>query len=237
MNQGSFLGDCIESTLSNVVPIQRILIDGLSTDNSLDIIHQNRQFLDYYVSETDEGQADAIIKGFDSANGNIHCWLNSDDMLCPSNLHYAINPFNDSGVQWITGNCEFIDGNGNTLSVMNPEIPSTFHEWINLLVRGKSYPIFQPSTFWRKEVWEECGPLDKSLDYSFDHDFFLQIYQKYGPPTYVNNTLSRFRIHDQSKTNNFSKRFEAENRRIGLRNLSGFPIKDQLRLRVISMLK
>ncbi len=235
-NQAEYLGNCLDSILKNN-DVEIIVIDGNSDDNSAQIIASKEDQLNYWISEEDKGQVDAINKGFDHTSGNIMSWLNSDDILCNNTSYKVLKAFEDPEVQWITGDCEFIDSAGISLGIKTPELPDSVRDWLNLLVRGKSYPIFQPSTFWRREVWEESGPLDDSLNYSFDHEFFFKIFQRFGPPTFIDETLSQFRVHKQSKTSRHQALFEKENRKIGLRNLSGLPFKDHVRLRAVSILK
>lgn len=236
LNQGHYLAETLQS-IAEAESIEMIIIDGLSEDHSIDVIGTYASSISYWVSEHDEGQVDAIVKGFAHATGDVYGWLNSDDLLCSKTFPILSEKFSDREVMWITGNCDFIDENGLSLGIRLPEIPKSENDWLNLLVRGKSYPIFQPSTFWRKEVWEKCGPLNDSLDYSFDHEFFLRVFREFGPPIYVNEVLSRFRIHGESKTSNHQLRFDRENRKIGLENLKCLSIKDRMRLRLVHLLR
>ena len=199
-NQGHFIEETIRSILLQGYPdLEYIIIDGGSTDESVEIIEKYELWLTYWVSEKDRGQAHAINKGFAFASGSIFGWLNSDDQLLPSAV-LAVSSTFDRDQAWLVGRSIDIDADGDRVREWCPETIPSVAAWLSRLSRGVSYVLPQPSTFWRRFAWDACGPLDERLTYCFDHAFFLLLYDKYGPPMVLINSISLFRLHDRSKT-------------------------------------
>ncbi len=193
-NQKQFLEETILSVLNQDYPnIEYIIIDGGSTDGSVDIIRKYEHQLSYWVSEPDRGQSQAINKGFQRAKGDILAWLNSDDEYTQGAILTAVQTFiKYPDVAMVYGNCDIIDEQGN----LTGHIRS--HQCdLKSLFRGNNIP--QPSTFFKKKVLEEIGPLNETLKYAMDYDLFLRISSKFKIK-YLPSTLSRFRYQNQSKT-------------------------------------
>jgi glycosyltransferase involved in cell wall biosynthesis len=169
-------------------------MDGGSTDNSAAIIKKYEPWLTYWVSEKDNGQADAIHRGFEKATGNIICWVNSDDYLLPSALLLVGKSFAEvSGLEFAIGGGIIIDIKGNLIRKYY-SFPQDFR---SLLGGGEFF--MQASSFWRRDAYESEGGLDTSLKFCFDYDLFLRLARR-KPPGRVDAMLSAFRIHSQSKT-------------------------------------
>ena len=194
-NQEKFLEETILSVINQNYPnIEYIIIDGGSTDDSIKIIKKYEAFLTYWKSEKDKGQSDAINKGFYKSTGEILCWLNSDDQLMKGTLHFVNEYFNNNEVvDCLYGNSINIDEKGNTL-LKRHELMFDY----NILVYTMNY-IQQPSTFWRREVYEKVGGLDIELHYTMDHEYWLRMYRHGVHFQYVDKFLSLFRWHSKSK--------------------------------------
>ncbi len=195
-NYGQFLEETIRSVLLQGYPdLEYIIIDGGSTDNSVEIIKKYEPWLAYWVSEPDRGQSDAINKGLQRATGEIAAWLNSDDTYLPGTLAVVANAL-VSNPQWVMvyGDCEKIDAESRIIGRLDAR-PFDF-----LLLIKKDF-IKQPAAFWRRYIHDTIGFLDTQLHYAMDYDFWLRIALKYeNKVSYLPYTLAQYRFHDMSKT-------------------------------------
>lgn len=194
-NQGQFLEETIRSVLLQGYPnLEYLIMDGGSTDNSIEVIKKYEPWLSYWVSEKDSGQADAIRRGFDKATGEIIGWLNSDDYLLPDALMRVGKSFaENSSLELIVGG-GLVIGAGGELIRKYYSFPQDFR---SLLVGGQFF--MQMSSFWRRDAYEAVGGLDTSLRFCFDYDLFLRLARR-QPPEGIDAMLAAFRIHDHSKT-------------------------------------
>jgi len=197
-NQGEFLEETILSIINQKYPnLEYIIIDGGSTDNSVEIIKKYEQHIQYWVSEKDFGQSHAINKGFAIATGVILNWINSDDLLC-ENAFFSIgeaylNRKNDNVL--IIGNGYVIDENSKIVSKRNVEKDE--NSTLSLKIKGK--PI-QQSIFFSRSLLLESGGINPMLKFPMDID----LYYKFG---YLNpeiiaipEYIGSFRKHSNSKT-------------------------------------
>ena len=170
-NQGKFIRETIESVLSQDYDnIEYIIVDGVSTDNSLDIIQEYEGKLTY-ISEKDNGQSDAINKGFKMAHGEIVAWLNSDDVYEPHCISRAVEEFKkNTKLGLVYGDGYILDEHSNKIKVF--EYTQEFDYW--KLVNFWDY-IMQPATFFRKEMLQKIGYLDVSLHYCMDWDLWIKL--------------------------------------------------------------
>lgn len=196
-NQGKFIERTIRSVLlQNYPSLEYIVIDGGSTDNSVEVIKQYEGSLAYWVSEPDRGQSHAINKGFAIATGEVLCWLNSDDFYLPDSLSTVGRLLaNGSGVYAIAGHC---------LKVYEDEQPPVllegqFHSRQRLLEFWKGYQMHQPAIFWRREVFEKVGWLNEDLHLIMDFDYWARIAEHFDFMT-VNQTLACCCYHAEAKT-------------------------------------
>lgn len=200
-NQAEFLEEAILSVLTQDYPsLEYLILDGGSSDGSVDIIRKYEDRLAYWVSEPDAGQSDAINRGWRLARGEILAYLNSDDLYLPGAVSAAVRFFRSQpevGIGY--GACEFLDQIGGVASLITPLDFS-----LSRLLLGNF--IAQPSVFLRKAVLEQIGPLDTSLRYCMDYDLWVraavagvQIARVPG------RTLARFRIWWGSKTSTASE--------------------------------
>lgn len=198
-NQGQYIRQTIESVLSQRYSgVEYIVIDGLSTDNSLSILGEYRDKLTL-IAEKDEGQTDAINKGIKLATGDIVCWLNSDDFFLPNTLqtigeYFAANP----DMLWLTGDLCIVNEEGRTIQQPIRYYKKLLRYLSPFVYLGVTNSICQPSTFWRRSVHDQLGYLDESLRYTMDYDWWLRLC-KTKSPTILSQTLAAFRIHTASK--------------------------------------
>ncbi len=195
-NQGQFLEDTIQSVLNQGYSnLEYIIIDGCSTDNSVEIIKKYADKLAYWVSEPDSGQSEAINKGFRRAGGEILAWINSDDVYYPGVLARIAKYFtNHSEIDFLFGYHDDIDENGRVFrkGTYLPYVPHAF--------RHGFAQICQPTSFWRRQVWEQCGPLDESIHLSMDYDLFCRVVKQGLCIRSIPIRVCQFRYHASSKS-------------------------------------
>lgn len=194
-NQGRFLEATIQSVLAQDYPdIEYLIVDGASKDNSVEIIRKYQDRLAWWVSEKDRGHADALNKGFNRANGEILAWINSDDTYTPGAVSEAVNfLIKHPQVGMVYGDANLIDEEGNFLEKFASK--QTSYE---AMLRG-SVHIPQATTFFRADLWRKVGPLDLSLYFAFDYDFWVKI-AKTSEIRYVPALWANFRMHNLGKS-------------------------------------
>jgi len=194
-NQDRYLEDTIRSVLDQDYPaLEYFVIDGGSTDGSVGIIKKYADKLTGWVSETDQGQTDAINKGFARSGGEIMAWLNSDDLYHPGAIRSAVEFLQENpDVGLVYGDTDLIDGSGRPIGRFNAQQTS-----YQRLMRGGVY-IPQPAAFWRKELWERSGPLNPSFYFAMDYDLWVR-FAKIAPIRYTPQLWASFRIHGDGKT-------------------------------------
>ena len=174
--------------------LELIVIDGGSTDGSIEIIREFEPHLTYWMSEPDQGQTDALRKGFDLATGEVQGWLCSDDELEPDAVRTVLDYFRARpGVYWVYGDACFIDEQGRTLRPKK-EIPFNWFIWLH----DYNY-VPQPSTFWRASLYKQTGGLDVSLNVSMDADLWAR-FAEVASPKKIPAVLSRVRLQPEQKT-------------------------------------
>lgn len=195
-NQGQFLEETIQSVLEQNYPnLEYIIIDGGSSDNSVDVIKKYESHLTYWVSEKDNGQTHAINKGLRRATGEILTWLNSDDLLLPCAVSMVADFFErypDAG--FVYGDCHVINENG-TLFYVSKAVP--FER--NLLFYGRCL-ISQPASFFRRNVLDRIGYLDESFDFAMDIELWIRAAQSRIKFDALFYPLAAARVHGKAKT-------------------------------------
>ena len=194
-NQAKYLEATIQSVLSQKgVELEYIIIDGGSTDGSLDIINRYSRQLAYWVSEPDQGQTDAINKGFARATGDILAWLNSDDTYKPGALAEAVAYLAENpAVGLVYGDCDYIDSEGRVIG----RFPAAQTDYRKL--RQGYVHIPQQAAFFRGELWRQVGPLDPSFYFAMDYDLWVRL-AKTKPVKYLPRVWANFRLHSDAKT-------------------------------------
>jgi glycosyltransferase involved in cell wall biosynthesis len=194
-NQAQFLEQTIRSVLEQDYPnIEYIVIDGGSADGSVEIIRRYADRLAYWVSERDNGQAHAINKGFERATGDILCWINSDDYFLPGVFRQiAVSFAKDESVSLLYGQCLMFDADRGWSELRQPVSP-----FDPALFRTTMF-LDQPSSFWTRDLWLKVGPLDETLHYAFDWDWFIRA-AECGSFKHIPLPASAYRIHHNHKT-------------------------------------
>lgn len=192
-NQAQFLEETIQSVLSQDYPrLEYWVIDGGSTDGSVEIIQKYAHRLAGWVSEPDHGQAEAINKGFARASGEIVAWINSDDYYLPGALREAVNAMQrlpECGL--VFGDVLSINGAGEPINVM------TYGSWgLDDLMQFNI--IGQPGVFMRRGALERAGYLDLSYRYLLDHHLWLRLAQE-GSMCYIPQRWAAARFHAAAK--------------------------------------
>lgn len=193
--QGPFIDATIRSVLDQDYPgLEYIVIDGGSSDSSVDTIRRHGYRLAYWVSEPDHGQSDALIKGFARARGDIQGWLCSDDLLLPGALHAVATFFaGHPGVDAVYGDALWIDAIGNCL---RPKKEPGFHRLAFLF--DHNY-IPQPSMFWRRSLYEKVGGLDPNFHLAMDADLWER-FSRVTKIGHIPRYLSCMRYYPEQKT-------------------------------------
>ncbi|GAA4815306.1 glycosyltransferase family 2 protein [Litoribaculum gwangyangense] len=177
-NQGDYIEETINSVLNQNYPnLEYIIIDGGSTDQSLDIIKKYEKDLAYWNSEPDGGMYYAINKGFLKATGDIMCWINSDDILWENSLFSVANIFSSNpNIHWLQGRPTMIDKNNNVI-VQKEYFFSKFYFYFLEYEKTFSF-IQQESSFWSKTLWDKAGGyLNTSFKISADFDLWLRFFE------------------------------------------------------------
>ncbi|QHT70548.1 glycosyltransferase [Rhodocytophaga rosea] len=208
-NQGQYLEQTIQSVLSQSYPnLEYIIVDGGSTDHSVEIIKKYEKHLAYWISEKDQGQSHAINKGLQKASGDIINWLNSDDFYEPQALHTIAAAFENPSVLVVCGrgrlfrNLNETAYYSNGTDVYSGNVAKTIG-WAR---------IDQPETFFKASVIQTIGPLDTRLHYLMDRDWWIKFLFTYGLKGIVKTPeiLVNFRLHDTSKTVSQGQQFQIE---------------------------
>jgi glycosyltransferase involved in cell wall biosynthesis len=197
-NQGQYLEQTILSVLNQNYPnLEYIIIDGGSTDNSVEIIKKYANRLTYWVSEPDKGQSNAINKGLAECTGEVFNWLNSDDCLMPNALFLIGNFFQANTYDILGGVTQvFKDYEAVILYNLSIRVSEIFED--NLV----NTPISQPSTFYRRDILNKIGNLNEGLHYAMDYELWLRYVLEFGVSEIhiIKEPLARFRLHSDSKS-------------------------------------
>ncbi len=206
-NQAAYLEQTILSVLyQDYSNIEYLVLDGDSTDNSVDIIRKYENRLAYWVSEKDNGQADAINKGFDRAKGEIIAWLNSDDYYLAGTVSSAVKIFEEHPhVVLVYGNMLAVDEHGKTFNTLNYK-QLTLEDLLCFQIIG------QPAVFMRRSALKDIR-LDPDLHFLLDHYLWLQIARR-GNILHVNETWAAARYHADAKNRAKAAEFGREAFRI-----------------------
>ena len=192
-NQGQYIEETINSVLSQDYPhIEYIVVDGGSTDNTLDILKKYDGKI-LWISEKDNGQSDAIIKGFKMAKGEIFAWLCSDDLYLPGAIKRIVEYFEiHPNVGLLYGKSHYIDEDGKGIG----EYPTAEFDFERMATFNV---VSQPSAFFKKEAYLQAGGVDVGLSYAMDYDLWLRVVKK-SQIEYLPEYLSSYRLHEESKT-------------------------------------
>jgi len=215
-NQGNFLEETILSVLEQDYPnIEYIVMDGGSTDRSVDIIRKYTDRIAFWVSEPDEGQSDALCKGFSRATGEIFGWLNSDDTLAPGTLSrvgefFAAHP----DVDITYGNMHLVDPSGRRLYTAYPLLD------LRILVYENRF-IPQQAMFWRRELYVRVGGVNPELRFAMDFELTVRFLRAGARVAKIHKPLANFRFHPDAKSSTIRYVGEVEARDVLARFFPG----------------
>ncbi len=197
-NQAAYLEQAMRSVVDQRYRnLEYIVIDGGSSDGSVDIIRRHRDHLAYWVSEPDRGQSHAINKGLERATGDWIAWLNSDDYYLPGAFEAIAGVVSglDDSIGFVFGRGIRVAEDGNEIGMFWPRKP-VFDR--NALLYGADY-VLQPTAFIKRALWQAAGPLDESLRYCMDYDLWLRLSAMFGVAP-VDHPVAVSREHGGSKT-------------------------------------
>jgi glycosyltransferase involved in cell wall biosynthesis len=212
-NQGKYLEQTVLSVIGQNYPnLEYILVDGNSTDNSIQVIKKYEHRFTWWVSEPDGGQSNAINKGMALASGEWVAWLNSDDLYLPNALgNVMLAAVQNPPASWIVGNTVMIKKKGHLTRA------KIFHAWQNGHKADETNPhpdswldfictkwsrtwLPQQSSFWKRSIWSQVGGLDEQFHLAMDHELYGRFARLGYRPLLVKQALAIFRIHEEQKS-------------------------------------
>lgn len=196
-NQGEFIEETIKSVLNQTYKnIQLIIVDGNSIDDTKNILekYMNKDNIEIII-ENDNGQSDAINKGFKKATGELVGWINSDDILLENTVQTVVNNYlNNKEVSIIYGDIILIDTYGNEIGeLISNEI--SYEYLLNI-----NPDVTQPGSFYKTDIINKVNYLDEKIHYTMDYDLWLRLLKERPENIRLNQKLAKFRIHNNSKT-------------------------------------
>jgi glycosyltransferase involved in cell wall biosynthesis len=215
-NMAPYLEETIQSVTGNLrLGDEYFIIDGGSTDGSVDIIRRHESHITGWVSEEDSGYADALAKGFARASGDILCWINASDMYLSGALDAARRVL-AGNLDMVFGDDFYIDGDSRVLSYSRGWVP----DLRTATLYGGWTPL-QDACFWRHGLYQNIGGIDRSLQFAADYDLFLRMALA-GRTGYVPLTFSAFRKHSGQKSISGSVAYQEERRRVRAREIEAY---------------
>lgn len=231
-NQARYLERTICSVLDQNYPnLEYIIIDGGSTDGSVEIIKKYEKYLKYWISEPDHGQSHAINKGLSHSTGEWVCWQNSDDIFYPQAFHTIakIVKRNTKAIL-VVGNMMLIDEYDREIRDVCYVRPT----YRSILAEGMV--LTNQAAFWKRDVHKVIGYFDETLNYGFDYEWFLRLLN-YGKAIHINRIFGALRMHNESKTYKMQIYFDEEYEKIRVgHKLSRISIKYYQLRRLVCML-
>jgi len=234
-NQASYIEEALQSVLGQNYPnLELLIMDGGSSDGTINVIKKYESSISEWVSEPDGGQSHALNKGLARMSGEVWAYLNSDDVLCPDCLEIVSNYFTKNKVDWLCGSADrFSDA--STLGEIIPEKPVDVCDYLRPWARTQQY-LFPCSVacFMRREIYEKIGGFNETYHYSMDMEYYTRALFKGGfRPVNTKQKLGRWRQHEESKTarEGVAYGFRQEELRIAAEYLPCLEKKDQNVLR------
>lgn len=218
-NQGRFLNAALESIFRQEVDVEVIVMDGGSSDNSVEVIRRWEHRLKYWRSAPDGGQAAAINEGMAMGTAPYVAWLNSDDWYLDGALQRLVRQLEGA-----------------------PQVPAAYgRAWNVVEATGKRYPVWvepfvekrlalrcivsQPATLMRRSAWDAVGGVDPSLHMAMDYDLWWRLFKSFGPLSFVDEFVAVNREHEATKTRNFRRRHYKEAIAVVRRHHGRVPLK------------
>ncbi len=213
-NQSRYIKSCLDSVLDQGYPnLEYIVVDGGSTDGTKEILERYRDRLSLLIIESDNGQSDALNKGFRSVTGEVMNWLCSDDLLEPGSLFNIGRAFAHNEVDIVAGGCRIINGRDKTLYRHHNGLPfdqvvdlsfGDLLSFVGVWQRGMFF--FQPEVFFSRKIWEASGGYIKEhLHFAMDYDLFLRMAMAGARILHIPHYIGVSRRHDDQKTRHEDK--------------------------------
>jgi glycosyltransferase involved in cell wall biosynthesis len=225
-NQGQFIEETILSVLNQTYKnIQYIIVDGGSDDQTMEVVNKYKDQIDIVIHEKDQGQTDAINKGFKLAKGELVGWINSDDVLYSNCVEEIVKAYVEQSNAAIYYNCNLriIDENSKTIEERTQKIPNKEY------LLNSDYNVIQQGSFYNLDMVKKVNFLDSSIHYCMDLDLWLKLLN-YGSIHYLNLApISAFRIWGETKTTNGGVKFLRNIRQVLLKNEASFFSKNIIR--------
>ena len=200
-----YLAETIESVLKNLGPDDRyFVVDGGSTDGSLDILKQYEGRISGWVSEPDRGYADAVANGFAMEPSQYQCWIACGDVFLPGALHLARSVLEQTGADMIYGDDFYIDENSKLLQITSGHIDNLR----DMMFYGGWTPL-QDACFWKTDLYKQIGGINPDIRYAADYDLFLRM-AMLGQCIYTPHVFSAFRRHEGQTSQRFRAAYKAE---------------------------
>lgn len=209
-NQGRYVEEMILSVRGQGYPsLEHIVVDGGSTDGSVDVIERYQEHIAFWVSEPDRGQVHAINKGFGLATGEYVSWLNSDDVLLPGGVEAVVECFCENpDVDLVYGDYALLDPQG---AVVLSQACVDFDR--NVLLYGRGL-ISQPASFMRRTTWQRLGPLDERYDFCMDLELWTRAALAGARFKAIRQPVAATRLHGGTKTSTQRAKLERQHRMI-----------------------
>lgn len=202
-NQGRFIEETIRSVLLQQYPnLEFIIMDGGSTDNTVEVIRKYEPWITYWVSQKDRGQSHAINKGFERATGDVFAWLCSDDVYMPGALHSVANAIRNQKPSMVIGYSIVTSGPNTLEGTVDRRRPSFEAMAYNI----RTLP--QPSVFWTRDLWKATGPLKEDLYFMMDYELWLRMIPAAKSISYIDSILSCQRNQPEQKSTLHHPRFQ-----------------------------
>ncbi len=218
-NQGQFLEDALISIFAQNLPLEVFVMDGGSSDNSVEIIKKYQHRLSGWRSHKDNGQSAAINEGIALGSAPYVCWLNSDDFYYENGLLQLFNVLKASKTSpAVYGKC------WTTNSAGNKTIPYITLPFTPYLLANYCF-ICQPGTLIRRDAWEAVGGLNVSLHMAMDYDLWWKLFKNFGKLNYCKQFVAATRVHENTKTANNKEQHYHESQAIVLQNWGSLPYK------------
>lgn len=198
-NYGHLLPAALDSIIcQDCNDYEIIVVDGGSKDNSVEVIKKYEKYISWWVSEPDKGQSNAFNKGFSHSKGKFLTWLNADDILLPGTIREVKRKLiSHPEAMWATGNLvRFLHSDGSIIEA--PWGPHYLPKWLQ--GPGRITVSFGPTTFWSREIYDKLGPIDETLQYAMDIDYWYRIDMAGYKQIRINKACWGFRMHENSKT-------------------------------------
>ncbi len=213
LNQGRFIERAIRSVLEQGYEnVEYIVVDGGSSDETVDVIRRYEDDIDWWISEPDEGQTHALAKGFDRATGDVLAYLCSDDYYLPGAFEAAMDTLESSKATWAAGIAIHVDEHGKprdtpvgTTWVPRPPDADPFRPPGPHGLVAYPWCVAQPASFWRRELFERYGGFRRDMHFGFDVEFMTRLAIEGELPALIEKELAASVLHSAAKSADPSK--------------------------------